>query len=324
MKTTIRNIALIVGAVIIVMAAVIGGRAAIQSVNGLAVAQTSTQWNNLKDSAAGDNLTSGVGAFNLYMFDGTNFDRLRGDTTNGIDVDVTRLPTNVGGATTPSDDFANPTTAVNDFSLIAGFDGTTWDRVRTGSNAADDLATTALGNVQGLSFLYGFDGTTWDRLQTSSTTGHLETTVCDDGTADLCADIISQSDNVTTSIDGLVVQAIEIEFDGTTNDRIRHSFTQSTTGITTNAAGTTVTMTTTPMNKYTMIINRTAGATDVVEIDLECSIDNVAVVQIATITSLVGEPVLASVGNTPCNLMRYNVVTVGAGNTLAIDLLATR
>lgn len=38
-----------------------------------------------------------AGAFN-YVFDGTNWDRARGDTTNGLDVDVTRLPALVAGS----------------------------------------------------------------------------------------------------------------------------------------------------------------------------------------------------------------------------------
>lgn len=102
------------------------------------------------------------------------------------------------------------------------------------------------------------------------------------------------------------------------------NWTQSTTGITTNAAGITADMSTTPMSEYTMIIDRTAGATNVVEIDLQCSINNTAFIQIATIIDLTNEPVLTAIGDVPCLYMRYNVVTVGAGNTLAIDLLATR
>ena len=116
----------------------------------------------------------------------------------------------------------------------------------------------------------------------------------------------------------------ELSSDAANNQRVRNSFLQNTTGITTEVAGTTITMTTTPMSKYTMVIDRTAGATDVVEIDLQCSINNTAFVQIATITSLVNEPVLTSIGDIPCRYMRYNVVTIGAGNTLSIDLLATR
>lgn len=67
---------------------------AIRQISGLAVAQSSTRWNNVQDAAAGDNLTNGLMAMSLYLFDGTNFDRARGDTTNGLDVDVIRFPDN--------------------------------------------------------------------------------------------------------------------------------------------------------------------------------------------------------------------------------------
>lgn len=116
----------------------------------------------------------------------------------------------------------------------------------------------------------------------------------------------------------------ELSSDAVNTVRVRNSFTQSTTGVTTNAAGATVTMTGTPMSKYTMIVNRTVGSTNIVEIDLECSIDNTAFVQISTATDLTNEPVLVATGDIPCRYMRYNVVTVGSGNTLAIDLLAIR
>lgn len=265
-----KNIILVIGAFLLVLLTVWGGRAAIQSVNGLAVAQTGTLWNNLKDAAFGDNATNGVGVFNPYLFDGTNFDRARGDATNGLDVDVTRVTGTVttAGGTTPTDAFANPTTAVPSFSFNAGWNGSTWDRLRALANNADDVAVSTIGNLSAQSFGY--------------------------------------------------------EFDGTAYDRVRNQFVQSTTGVTTNAAGTTVTMTTTPMNKYTMIIDRTAGTTNVVEIDFQCSINNTAFVQIATIIDLTNEPALTSIGDIPCDYMRYNVVTVGAGNTLAIDLLAVR
>ncbi len=223
---------LFIGAFLLVLGVGIAAYPAIQSIVGLAVASSSTTWNNLKDVAAGDNLTNGVVAGGCYEFDGTNWDGCRGDITNGLDVDVTRMPA-VVGATTPADNFTNPTTAIPTWSLNGELSGSTWYQVR-------------------------------------------------------------------------------------------NSFVQSTTGVATNAAGTTVTMTTTPMSKYTMIIDRTAGSTNVVEVDLQCSINNVAFIQIATITDLTNEPVLSSVTDVPCNYMRYNVVTVGSGNTLAIDLLATR
>lgn len=53
--------------------------------------KTGSFWTAQADGAAGDNLTEGVAASALYQFDGTNFDRCRGDTTNGLDVDVTRV-----------------------------------------------------------------------------------------------------------------------------------------------------------------------------------------------------------------------------------------
>jgi len=67
---------------------------AIRQISGIAVAQSSTRWNNVQDAAAGDSLTTGIMAAQLYFFDGTNFDRARGDTTNGLDVDIVRFPDN--------------------------------------------------------------------------------------------------------------------------------------------------------------------------------------------------------------------------------------
>ena len=127
------------------------------------------------------------------------------------------------------------------------------------------------------------------------------------------------------SADVQTVVSLPIELNNAgTEDRVRHSWSQSTTGVTTNAAGTTVTMSTTPMSKFTMVIDRTVGSTNPVEVDLQCSLDGSIWVQIGTITDLTNEPVLTSVDGNPCQSMRYNVVTVGSGNTLTIQLLATR
>jgi hypothetical protein len=211
------------------------GKTAITNIAGLAVAQSSTKWNNVVDAAQGDNLTTGIMGMNLYEFDGTNFDRARGDTTNGLDVDVTRVSGNVTtvGGNTPTDSYTNPTNSINVSSLLHEFNGTTWDRVR-------------------------------------------------------------------------------------------HSFNQSTAGVNANGAGTAVDMTVTPMNNYTLGVTRTAGATDVVEIDLECSGNGTNYFQIATVTSVAGGFGFANQPDTPCRFMRYNVVTVGAGNTHTIQLIATR
>jgi hypothetical protein len=278
---------------------------AVQTVAGLAVAQTSTTWNSVKDLAVGDNMINGVLAAGVVVFDGTNFDRVRGDTTNGLDVDVTRVSgtVTIAGASTPADGFANPTTAVNTWALLGGFNGTTWDRLISHGTNADAEATRTAGALEVDAHLRGWNGTTFDRVRA----------------------LANNADDVAVSTTGnLSVQSFGYEFDGTTYDRIRNQFTQSTTGVTTNAAGTTLVMTTTPMSKFTMVIDRTAGSTNPVEVDLQCSLDGSIWVQVGTITDLTNEPVLTSVDGNPCADIRYNVVTVGAGNTLTIQLLATR
>lgn len=270
MKRVLNYTALGIGAFIFSALITIYAYPAIQTVAGLAVAQTGTLWNNLRDLAAGDDLTTGVMAAGCTLYDGTNFDRCRGDTANGLDVDVTRVTGSITvvGDNTPADNYANPTDALDTNTLLSAFDGSTWDRVRALANNADDVTVSTSGNLSSQSFGY--------------------------------------------------------EFDGTTFDRVRHSFSQSTAGVTTNAAGATLVETTTPMQNHTMQVDRTAGSTDAVEVDLQCSLDGTDFTQIATITSLVGEPVLATAANTACPNIRYNVVTVGAGNTLQIHLISTR
>jgi len=63
-------------------------QSAVTNIAGLAVAQDSpaVRWNNVRDGAAGDNLERGVLATAIYGFDGTNFDRIPGDATNGLTV----------------------------------------------------------------------------------------------------------------------------------------------------------------------------------------------------------------------------------------------
>ncbi len=281
------------------------GQTAVQTIAGLAVAQTATQWNSVKDLAFGDNMTSGVLAAGCTLFDGTNFDRCRGDTTNGLDVDVTRVSgsVTVTGASTPADAYANPTTAVNTWSLLGCFNGTTWDRCLK-STHGDNLTTASGLNVAAIG--YGWDGTNFDLFRALPN---------------------NADDGVASPAGILATIAYSYEFDGTTYDRVRNQFTQSTTGIVANGAGTAVNMTTTPMSKYTMIVDRTVGATDIVAINLECSIDGViwpATGNVISVTTLAVEPTRNSAGDTPCQYMRYNVVTIGAGNTVTIQLLATR
>ena len=85
--------------------------------------------------AAANPTTPTIGSANL-VFNGTTWDRARGDTTNGIDVDVTRVTGTVTvdselpAAAALADATANPTVPTVGSALM-GFNGTTWDRVRT-------------------------------------------------------------------------------------------------------------------------------------------------------------------------------------------------
>lgn len=67
-----------------------------------------------------------------------------------------------GGSTTPSDAFANPTTAGLQFDLLAGFNGTTWDRLRV------DGSKNLLVNVANSSL--AVTGTFWQATQPVSGT----------------------------------------------------------------------------------------------------------------------------------------------------------
>ena len=110
------------------------------------------------------------------------FYRAQGDTTNGLNVDVTRVSGDVTiiGDNTPADAYANPTDALNAISLLSLYNGSTWDRVResaigngallVGGNAtpSDTYANpTASQVIWGLAG--GWNGTSWDRIKSVNT-----------------------------------------------------------------------------------------------------------------------------------------------------------
>jgi hypothetical protein len=104
---------------------------AVTQIAGLAVAQSSTRWNNLKDFAFGDSVTNGVMLQSPCLYNGTSCDRQRGTIANGAQVDVTRI----SGAVTPADNYANPTTANQMWSLLGVTDAAgTWDKVRSANS----------------------------------------------------------------------------------------------------------------------------------------------------------------------------------------------
>jgi hypothetical protein len=163
MNNSFHKISMVILLIILTIGLTVLGRAAITQISGLAVAQSATQWNNVKDAALGDNLTSGILVNGSYWFDGTNWDRARGDTTNGLWVNIkATVPITINGNKTPSDAYANPTDALDSWSLLGIWNGATWDRWKS-STHGDNLTTTSGANVA--SFGYIFDGTNWDRAR---------------------------------------------------------------------------------------------------------------------------------------------------------------
>lgn len=65
-------------------------RSAITQISGLAVAQSSIQWNNVKDAAVGDAQTNGLMANGMYVYDPTGavWNRMRGTAAGVINVSV--------------------------------------------------------------------------------------------------------------------------------------------------------------------------------------------------------------------------------------------
>jgi hypothetical protein len=110
------------------------------------------------------NPSSPILSFSLVgIWDGTAWDRLPGDSTNGIKVQGT-----ISGNTTPTDSFANPTNASVSFSLQGIWNGTTWDRLR-GWNTSDGFTVATAQAVINAPLVW--NGVTWDRWKSGVNTG---------------------------------------------------------------------------------------------------------------------------------------------------------
>lgn len=91
--------------------------------------------------------TTKVGS-HLMVFNGTTWDRARGDTTNGLAVDVTRVQGTVTvdselpSAAALADNTANPTVpGIGGF--LHGYNGTTWDRIKAAKTSVSSISTGA-------------------------------------------------------------------------------------------------------------------------------------------------------------------------------------
>ncbi len=128
-------------------------------------------------------------------------------------------------------------------------------------------------------------------------------------------------DTIATATMGLAVRNFGYEFNGTSFDRIRHSFNQSTAGVNSNGAGTILSLATTPLSKFTIIVLLTVGSAAYV-VDLEGQVNGIGWVPLGTLSSSSAIDALHVV-NKPVNAIRFNVTTIGGGNTMTIGLLAS-
>jgi hypothetical protein len=131
-------------------------RSAITQISGLAVAQSSIQWNNVKDAAVGDAQTLGLLAEGPYVYDpvGATWNRMRGTASGVLS---TSLPST--GMLTLLNAVAAPTVGTTqDVSATFPTD-MTWELVVAGAVA------TQTTNLEG-----SIDNSHWYTLDTSTTT----------------------------------------------------------------------------------------------------------------------------------------------------------
>ena len=101
---------------------------------------------------------------------------ISGKTPGGNYVDVRVSNTGrlqIGGGVAPSDSYANPADAMETFSLIAGWNGTTWDRITVHGNNIDGDTVESSGSLATTAHGMFFNGTTWDRVRGTVANGML-------------------------------------------------------------------------------------------------------------------------------------------------------
>lgn len=114
------------------------------------------------------------------------------------------------------------------------------------------------------------------------------------------------------------------DFNGTTWDRRRHSFVQTTTGITVNSSGTAIDMTTDPQKMFA-ITAKMQGDTSTFDVRLEGSLDNTNFAELVAITNVTpGDGKLGFAIDKPILYVRYRVAGITrVSGTLDVKILAT-
>lgn len=148
----------------------------------------------------------------------------------GADITITS-PLQAAGA----DALTNSTSGIPTYDLLSGFNGATWDRLRSLGDDSDGVATASLGRFLALARLSGFNGSTWDRLLSegndrdaiaNTTLGNLQTLgfqhVYNGATWDRATLLTDASDAVATDTSfGQGAVARQTAFNGSTYDRVR-------------------------------------------------------------------------------------------------------
>lgn len=88
--------------------------------------------------------------------------------TRKLFIDANGSPLIIDVGPINADAIAATENAENARSFNYGFNGATWDRIRSGGINADNIAAAALGAIASQGFNFGFDGATWDRGRTQS------------------------------------------------------------------------------------------------------------------------------------------------------------
>ena len=219
-----------------------------------------------------------------YLYNGVTWDRCRGAIATGMLVNISNatlavtqsgawvVDTELPAAAVLSDAIANPTTPTVGAATL-GFNGVTFERVRTQGDAADAVATEACCHLAITSHNYGYNGATWDRLR-STIAGGLLVDVSDLFLLD--ATVTNRfpagstpADNESNAITATRFGSYNFVFDGVAWDRWTGAVTQSGTwNIGTVTTVTTVGTLTTITNPVTVLGNKTnnnaaPGATNV-------------------------------------------------------------
>lgn len=153
-------------------ALIVDGSGSTQPVSGTVTADTELPAAAALADTTSNPTTTSVGALGLF-YNGATWDRMRGDTTNGLLVNVSdsflldaTFTGRFSAGAAASDNFANPTTTgVLAFNMV--WDGATWDRL-PGTSATGLTSNTAFINGVAPSMGNGISGTGVQRVTLAS------------------------------------------------------------------------------------------------------------------------------------------------------------